>query len=82
MNVYVIHGNSYYEEYGYIENIFGVFIRKDAAEEARNRVKKDLFEKEMKKTYTTVKKISDIEVNILEIETDELVNFELGGYCE
>lgn len=82
MNVYVIHGNSYYEDYGYIENIFGVFFKKDAAEEAKNRVIKDLFEKEMKKTYTTVKKISDIEVDILEIETDELVNFELGGYCE
>lgn len=82
MIVYVIHGNSYYEDYGYIENIFGVFFQKDAAEEAKNRVIKDLFEKEMKKTYTTVKKISDIEVDILEIETDELVNFELGGYCE
>lgn len=58
------------------------FFQKDAAEEAKNRVIKDLFEKEMKKTYTTVKKISDIEVDILEIETDELVNFELGGYCE
>lgn len=66
-----------------ILKIFLVFFsKKDAAEEAKNRVIKVLFEKEMKKTYTTVKKISDIEVDILEIETDELVNFELGGYCE
>ncbi len=26
--------------------------------------------------------ISDIEVDILEIESDKLVDIELGGYCE
>lgn len=31
---------------------------------------------------TIVENVSDIEVNILEIEAEKLVNIELGGYCE
>lgn len=31
---------------------------------------------------TIIDDISDIEVEILEIDADEIVNIELGGYCE
>lgn len=31
---------------------------------------------------TIVEDVSDIEVNILEIEADKLMEIKLGGYCE
>lgn len=85
MILYVVHGNTYYDgSYGYTENIFGIYTMKDAAESARDLVVKELYEKEIKRGlgYSIVDDISDIEVDILEIEVDKLVNVELGGYCE
>ena len=84
MILYVVHGNTYYDGYGYVENIFGIYTMKDAAESARDLVVKELYEKEIKRGlgHSIVADISDIEVDILEIEVDKLVNVELGGYCE
>ena len=38
MILYVVHGNTYYNDYGYghIEKIFGVYTEKDAAEVAKS----------------------------------------------
>lgn len=35
MMLYVVHGNTYYYGYGYIENIFGIYAKKDDAEAAK-----------------------------------------------
>lgn len=43
MILYVVHGNTYYDGYGHIENIFGIYTEKYAAEAA-----KDLRIKELK----------------------------------
>lgn len=66
MILYVVHGNTYYNDYGYghIEKIFGVYTEKDAAEVAKDLVTK----------RAVVENLSDVDVDILEIE--------LGGYCE
>ena len=78
MILYVVHGNTYYDGYGHIENIFGIYTEKYAAEAA-----KELYEKEIARgQMSIVENVSDIEVNILEIEAEKLVNIELGGYCE
>ena len=45
MILYVIHGNTYYDGYGYIENIFGIYTEKDAAEAAKDLIIKELYEK-------------------------------------
>lgn len=83
MILYVVHGNTYYDGYGYEEHIFGVYTKKDIAEAALDLVIKDLYEKEIKRDWmSTVENIQDIEVKILEIEADKLVDIELGGYCE
>jgi hypothetical protein len=82
--LYVVHGNTYYNDYGYghIEKIFGVYTEKDAAEVAKDLVTKELYEKNVNDKWTRVENLSDVDVDILEIEADKLVEIELGGYCE
>lgn len=82
MIVYVVHGNTYYDGYGHVENIFGVYTEKDAAESAKDLVKKQLYAENKNNEWTIVDDLSDIEVGIIEIEADKLLNIELGGYCE
>lgn len=82
MTLYVVHGNTYYSGYGYIEKIFGVYTEKDAAEAAEDLVTKELYEKNVNDKWTRVENLSDVDVDILEIEADKLVEIELGGYCE
>lgn len=82
MIVYVVHGNTYYGGSGHVENIFGVYTEKDAAESAKDLVKKQLYAENKNDEWTIVDDLSDIEVGIMEIEADKLLNIELGGYCE
>lgn len=82
MILYVVHGNSYYRKYGYIENVFGIYTEKDAAESAKDLITKELYEKNINDKYTYIHDISDINVEILEIEANKLVNIELGEYVE
>lgn len=80
MILYLIHGNAYYEGYGHMEHTFGIYTDKDKAEAAKKVVIEQLYEKD--NDWSHVDDISDIEVEILEIEADKLVNIELGGYVE
>lgn len=82
MILYVVHGNTYYNDYGHIEKIFGVYTEKDAAEVTKDLVVQELYEKNVNDKWTRVERLSDIDVDILEIEADKLVEIELGGYCE
>lgn len=60
-----------------------VFIlKKDAAEAAKDLVTQELYEKNVNDKWTRVENLSDVDVDILEIEADKLVEIELGGYCE
>lgn len=82
MTLYVVRGNNYYNGYGYVENIFGVYTEKDAAEAAKDLVTKQLYDENKDDKWSIVEDLSDIEVGIVEIEADKLVGIELGGYCE
>lgn len=83
MTLYVVHGNTYYDGYGHIENIFGIYMKKDEAEAAKDLIIKELYEKEIARGWMSiVEDVSDIEVEILEIEANKFVEIELGGYCE
>ena len=42
MILYVVHGNTYYDGYGHIENIFGIYTEKDVAEAAKDLIIKEL----------------------------------------
>lgn len=82
MTLYLVHGNAYYEGYGYMGNVFGIYTDKDKAEAAKKVVTKQLYEKEKHNKESYVDNISDIEVEVVEIESDTAVDITLGGYCE
>ena len=83
MILYVVHGNTYYDGYGHIENIFGIYRKKDEVEATKDLMIKELYEKEIARGWMSViEDVSDIEVEILEIEANKIANIELGGYCE
>lgn len=82
MILYLIYGNVDYGGYGYEGHTFGIYTDKDKAEAAKKVVIEQLYEKEKDDDWSYVDDISDIEVEILEIEADKLVNIELGGYVE
>lgn len=64
------------------KKIFGVYTEKDAAEAAKDLVIQELYEKNVNDKWTRIERLSDVDVDILEIEADKLVEIELGGYCE
>ena len=82
MVLYVVHGNTYYEGYGHVESIFGIYTEKKDAETAKDLMIQKLYEKNKDNTETYVEDIEDIEVDIIEIDANELMEIELGGYYE
>ena len=84
MTLYLIHGNAYYEGYGHMEHAFGIYTDKDKdkAEAAKKVVIEQLYENEKHNEWSNVEDISDIEVEVVEIESDMAVDITLGGYCE
>lgn len=82
MTLYLIHGNAYYEGYGHMEHAFGIYTDKDKAEAAKKVVIQQLYENEKHNEWSNVEDISDIEVEVVEIESDMAVDITLGGYCE
>ena len=82
MVLYVVHGNTYYEGYGHVESIFGIYTEKKDAETAKDLMIQKLYEKNKDDIETYVEDIEDIEVDIAEIDANELVDIELGGHCE
>lgn len=47
MMLYVVHGNTNYYGYGYIENIFGIYAKKDDAEAAKELITKNSTKKKL-----------------------------------
>lgn len=82
MKLYLIHGNAYYEGYGHMEHAFGIYTDKDKAEAAKKVVIEQLYEKEKHSELSNVEDISDIEVEVVEIESDMAADITLGGHCE
>lgn len=82
MTLYVVHGNIYYDRYGYVKKIFGVYTEKDSAEAAKDMTTKQLYEENKNREWSIVEDLSDIEVGILEIEGYDILDIELKGYCE
>lgn len=84
MNLYLVHGNAFYEGCGHMEHTFGIYTDKDKdkAEAAKKVVIEQLYEKKKDDALSYIDDISDIEVSVVEIESDMAVDIHLGGYCE
>ena len=80
--IYLVHGNTWYEGYGYCENLYGAFTDRKTAEKVKADVTVKLYEKEMHNINTNVESISDIEIDILEVDVNQVTDIELGGYAE
>lgn len=52
------------------------------AEKVKAEVTEKLYEKEMHNINTHVESISDIEIDILEVNVNQVTDIELGGYVE
>lgn len=84
MILYLVHGNTYFNSYGYEEHLFGIYTTKDAAENARDLFINEFYIQEMANNYTTVDSISQVmnAIQILELEADKIKDIYLGGYIE
>lgn len=82
MTLYLIHGNAYYDGYGHIEHVFGIYTDKDKTEVVKKVVIEQLYKKEKDNVWSCVKDTSDIEVEVVEIGSDMAVDITLGGCCE
>lgn len=75
MTLYVVHGNNYYDGYGHVETVFGIYTEKNNAKAAKDLVTKRLLdENDIDAMW--------IEVGIAEIEANKPVEIELGGYID
>lgn len=83
MTLYLVHGNIWFEGYGYEEHVFGVFTSREKAEEARivaeNKICKEY---EDYPDYLHIDISEHIGLEILEVKADELIDEYLGGYAE
>ena len=80
--LYLVHGNTWYEGYGHDEHFYGAFTDKETAEKVRAEVTVKLYEQEMHNKNTNVESLSDIEIDILEVEVNQVTDIQLGGYVE
>lgn len=64
---------------------FGIFDTLEQAEKAKKNKEEEYFKEKLKNPFSLIKSEDDkkmIEFNIHEIEVNEIIDFELGGYCE
>ena len=82
MTLYLVYGNKNLDGYGYESYIFGIYTEKDSAESAEYLIAQELYEIAMNEDDSYIKDISDVDVDIKEIEVDKGVDIYLGGYVE
>lgn len=82
MTLYLVHGNTWFECYGYEEHVFGVFTSREKAEEAKIVTEKRLQEEIEENPGIYACDAEDVELQILELKADEFVDAYLGGYIE
>lgn len=82
MTLYLVHGNTNLDRWGYESYVFGIYTEKDAAENVVYIIASKLYEIGMNMDDSYIKDIFDVQVEIKEIEVDKCVDIYLGGYCE
>lgn len=80
--LYLVHGNTWYEGYGHDEHFYGAFTDKETAEKVKTEVTVKLYEQETHNENTNVESLSDIEIDILEVDVNQVTDIQMGGYIE
>lgn len=81
--LYLVCGNtSYFDEYGACINIFGIFTSMELAEITKKNAEDRYYEDEKEKTFPSISARDEVNFEIKEINLDEEIDIELGGYAE
>lgn len=80
--LYLVYGNTYFDEYGACINVFGIFTSMELAEIAKKNAEDRYYEAERKTSWPSVSKREEVNFEIEEINVDEEIDIELGGYAE
>lgn len=80
--LYLVYGDICFDPLGSYFQVFGVFTSKERAIEIKNQKEEEYFEQERKSKYSEIKARHDIQFEIMELEVDEIVQKDVGGYVE
>lgn len=81
--IYLVYGNTYFEEYGATIKFFGAFRTKEEALYAKKEKEDEYYQKDLDNKYSdTHISRKMVNFNILELKLDNIVDVYLGGYCE
>ena len=83
MKLYLVHGNTWFYEYGSNEVIFGIFTSPEEATRIKLEKEEEYFQKEsgFGRWGSHIAR-SAVEFEIEEIEVDVAMDLDLGGYIE
>ena len=84
MKVYLVYGDTYFQDYGSEFHLFGVFTSKEIAEKVKNQKEEEFYRKEMKEKpcYRNIDSREEVEFEIKEMQLDEVCDLFVGGYVE
>lgn len=82
-HIFVVYGDTYFEEYGSCINLFGVFEDEQAAMKAKEGMEEKYYKDSLKSYWSNgdVER-SDVKFKIQEVPINQMFDMYLGGYAE
>lgn len=80
--LYLVYGDICFDPLGSYFQVFGAFTSKERAIEVKNQKEEEYFLQEYKSKDSEIKARHDIQFEIMEIEVDEIIQKDIGGYIE
>lgn len=80
--LYLVCGNTCFDEYSACINVFGIFTSMELAEITKKNAEDRYYEDEKEKTFPSISARDEVNFEIKEINLDEEIDIELGGYAE
>lgn len=82
MKLYLVYGDTLFSGYGANINIFGVFDTLEKAELVKVQTEEKYFKEDQESRFSELDNRSEVEFHIEEIETNAIIDKNLGGYEE
>lgn len=81
--VYLVYGDTYFDEYGSLINCFGIFDTKEEALYTKKEKEDEYYQKDLDNEYSdTHISRKAVNFNILELKPGNIVDVYLGGHTE